>query len=110
MPFILKHVLMGVGGGVQPDPGDENDGSENPPSDPPPPVCSCAAELAELRREFAELEQVMVDAAKAANDRLTKLENAPAPVLDGDEILEAILPRIDMARSWGHSHGLGVKK
>jgi hypothetical protein len=58
------------GGGDNGDPGDED-----PPKPPVEvPVCNCAADLKQIRGAMAELEQVMVDAAKAANERITKLE------------------------------------
>lgn len=62
-------------GGDNGDPGDEDDGDTAP--DKPPVSCNCAADLKQLRAALAELEQVMVDAAKAANDRFVKLETAP---------------------------------
>lgn len=115
-----------VTGGDDPDPGDENDGDDNPPT--PKPSDDMAAvlaliheldeglhharvELADMRRSLTEMEQVMVDAAKAANDRLTKLENAPVVLeLDGKKLATLIVPEIDMGRAWGHTHDLGVKE
>lgn len=98
-------------GGDGPDPGDEDDVVPNPGTNVPNVgTCDCAAELAELRAQLAVQEQVMVDAAKAANDRLTKLENAKPPAEDIDALTAAIVERINMGRAWGHTHGLGVKK
>jgi hypothetical protein len=74
-----------LAGGDDGDPGDEDDGQGE--DEPKPPVCACKAEIAKLTADVAELEQVLVDAAKAANERLTLLEMVKDKPVDLPELV-----------------------
>lgn len=100
-------------GGDDGDPGDEDDGQTTDPADlvavlallheADERIHHLEVDVGELRRSLAEQEQVMVDAAKAANDRLTKLEKELAIVkADG-----YVLPSFDPGRYYAEGR-IGV--
>lgn len=71
-------------------------GISEPPPPPQPVECNCKAEI-------AELERLLLDVAKVSNERLTALENKPAPAVT--------LPKLRAKSNggWlGHSHDIEV--
>jgi hypothetical protein len=74
-----------------------------PPVVTPPASCNCAAELAKLREDIADIERLLGELANVANARLTRLEQNPEPKLKPFRL------KARTSRDYGHAHSINVE-